>query len=73
MKYILFALLIYLAYQFIFNLLIPVIQTTQKIKKGVREMQGEMEEKMKQEQKSSSVRPDTKERSGDYIDFEEVK
>jgi len=73
MKYILFALLIYLAYQFIFNLLIPVIQTTQKIKKGVQEMQGKMEERMKQEQKSSSAKPDTKERSGDYIDFEEVK
>jgi len=77
MKYILFAILIYLAYQFIFNLLIPVIQTTQKLKKGVQEMKGQMEEQMKKEQgfnsENISKKAPPQKSSEDYIDFEEVK
>jgi hypothetical protein len=76
-KYILFAVLIYVAYQFIFNLVIPVYRTTHKIKKGFREMHSKMQEQMNQQQgytpQPSPTNPEPKTKAGDYIDFEEVK
>ena len=80
MRYILYAILIYIAYQFIFNLVIPVYKTTRKIKKGFREMHGKMQEQMNKQQANNGSngkqwdQPGTKkEEAGDYIDFEEVK
>ena len=74
MKYILFAILIYALYQFIFKLVIPVYQTTQKIKKGFKEMNENMH---RQHQQNSTKAPPQenkpKRKVGDYIDFEEVK
>lgn len=82
-KYVLFAILAYLLYQFIFKLVIPVYLATRKIKKGFREMQTKMQERPfdfaqenQQEhgytpQPSSNQEP--KKKGGDYIDFEEVK
>ena len=81
-RYILYAILIYIGYQFIFNLVIPVYKTTRKIKKGFREMHGKMQEQANGQQQSrpnsSSGKPwkqptANKEETGDYIDFEEVK
>ena len=80
-QFILYAILIYIAYQFIFKLVIPIFLTTRKIKKGFRDMQSKMQEQMKQQQggfegqASTSTAP--KKEAGklkhDYIDFEEVK
>jgi hypothetical protein len=76
MKYVLFALLVYLAYQFIFNLVIPVYRTSRRIRKGFKEMHS----RMQQESSNAGQQPhDFKERStarpdpDDYIEFEEVK
>ncbi|NOT50016.1 MAG: hypothetical protein HOP10_01905 [Chitinophagaceae bacterium] len=76
MKYLLFALLAYLAYQFIFNLVIPVYRTSRKIKKGFREMHS----RMQQESAATShhpgnfeAKPASKPKAGDYIEFEEIK
>jgi hypothetical protein len=71
-KYVLYAILIYVLYQFIFKLVIPVYQTTQKIKKGFREMNNRMNQQ-ESSGSASSQRPGPKTRAGDYIDFEEVK
>jgi hypothetical protein len=71
-KYVLFAVLIYVLYQFIFNLVIPVYQTTRKIKKGFREMHTRMQD----QQNSHTSQPAPSKpvaKAGDYIDFEEVK
>ncbi|MGH2552231.1 MAG: hypothetical protein ACRDEB_00855, partial [Chitinophagaceae bacterium] len=68
-KYVLFAVLIYFLYQFIFRLVIPVYQTTQKIKKSFRDIN----DNMNAQQESSKSTPEKKEKIGDYIDFEEVK
>ncbi|HQU56140.1 MAG: hypothetical protein R2796_07455 [Chitinophagaceae bacterium] len=80
MKYILLALLAYVLYQFIFKLVVPIYQTTQKIKKGFGEMQDRMEEQMKQQRQAqsnqSATTPSPKEpktKAGEYIEFEEVK
>jgi hypothetical protein len=72
-KYVLFAILIYVLYQFIFNLVIPIYQTTRKIKKGFREMNTRMNQQQQQSSPSSSQDTGSKAKAGDYIDFEEVK
>ena len=71
MKYVLFALLAYILYQFIFKLVIPVYQASQKIKKGF----GEMHMKQQQNQPNASAKtPDEpKVKAGEYIEFEELK
>ena len=86
MKYVLFAILAYILYQFIFKLVIPVYLASQKIKKGFREMsarmnhsdgQSRMQEQKQQQQgftpQSSAADPSSQSKAGDYIEFEEVK
>lgn len=76
MKYVLLAIGLYLLYQFIFKLVIPVYTATRKIKKGFREMQNRMQEQMRQQQGFAPQEPAPKEsghKAGDYIEFEEVK
>jgi hypothetical protein len=67
--------LIYILYKLIFEFIIPVYHSTQKIRKQF----GEMETKMQQDINAANARnaavhtePKVK-REGDYIDFEEVK
>ena len=86
MKFVLYAILAYILFQFIFKLVIPVYLASRKIKKGFREMsarmnhsdgQSHMQEQMQQQQgyttQASSSKPEQKTKAGDYIDFEEVK
>ena len=77
MKFVLYAILAYLLYQFIFKLVIPVYLASRKIKKGFQEMQSKMQDQMQQKQgyttQVSSSKPEPKTKTGDYIDYEEVK
>jgi len=77
MKYVLYAFLAYILFQFIFKLVIPVYMATRKIKKGFREMQEKMQEQQNQQQgytpQASATKPEPKTKAGDYIDFEEVR
>ena len=77
MKYVLYAILAYILYQFIFKLVIPVYLASRKIKKGFREMHTRMQENMEQPNgftpQPSASKPEPKTKAGDYIDFEEVK
>jgi hypothetical protein len=77
MKYILFAILIYIGYVFIFKLVVPVYFASKKIKKGFREMHSRMQDEMNKQQgftpQASQPNPAPKTKTGDYIDFEEVK
>jgi hypothetical protein len=76
LRVILYALLIYVTYKVIFDLILPVYKTTQKIKKGFRNMHSQMQDQPNQHpssQRSNSAKSTSKEKAGDYIDFEEVK
>ena len=82
MKYVLYAILAYIVFQFIFKLVIPVYLASRKIKKGFREMQSKMQEHpfdfaQGQQQgytaQPSASNPEPQKKAGDYIDFEEVK
>ena len=77
MKYVLFAILAYIAFQVIFKLVIPVYKATRNIKKGFREMQEKMQD---QQATQTTAGPDhthtpqekPKVKAGDYIEFEEL-
>lgn len=77
MKYVLLAIGLYLLYQFIFKLVIPVYIASRKIKKGFREMQNRMQEQMRQQQgytpQQEPAPKESRPKAGDYIEFEEVK
>ncbi|MEO8721492.1 MAG: hypothetical protein ABI297_03980 [Ginsengibacter sp.] len=70
--------LLYLLYKFIFDFIIPVYESSKKIKKQFGEMQDKMQSDLKnyqnQPQTSQTVSTETtKKTEEDYIDFEEVK
>lgn len=76
MKIILYVLLIWVVFQFVTKLVIPVYRTTRQIKKGFREMQEKMNAQQGNDFNQPQREPDKKTTStkeGDYIEFEEIK
>jgi cytoskeletal protein RodZ len=78
LRFILFALGIYIIYKVVFELVIPIFRTTQKIRQQFSNMQDQMNANGQQNGYSNntpSPKPakKTTTRAGDYIDFEEVK
>lgn len=67
--------LIYIFYKLIFDFIIPVYQSTKKIKKQFGEMQSKMHQDMNAytKQQHAGESHSTKEKDGDYIEFEEIK
>lgn len=77
-KILLLGFFLYILYRFIFEFLLPVYKTTQKIKQGFRDMQEKANQNMNDQQQatnggSKDKNPNKKEMLGEYIDFEEVK
>ena len=70
-------LLIYILYKLIFDFIIPIYQTTKKVKSQFGEMHNKMQEQMNafnQKQNSPSQKPKQEEvKKEDYIDYEEIK
>lgn len=70
--------LLYLLYKFIFDFIIPIYESSKKIKKQFGEMQEKMQSDMRNYQNQQQAaqaqqqKPSTK-KEGDYIDFEEIK
>jgi len=76
LRVLLYIFLIYLVYQFVFNFLVPLYKTAQKLRNGFHEMHDRMNSATGQPQGAQQARPndDTpKEKVGEYIDFEEIK
>lgn len=67
--------LLYLLYKFIFDFIIPVYQSSKKIKKQFGEMQEKMQNDLRnyKNQQAQPRQETTPTKEGDYIDFEEVK
>lgn len=65
--------LIYLLYKFIFDFIIPIYQSSKRIKKQFGEMQEKMDNDIKNYQGHSNPSQATSKKEGDYIDFEEIK
>jgi hypothetical protein len=82
LKYLLYALGLYLLYKLIFGFIIPVYRTTKQVKKQFRDMRSRMEAHLHGEQHEEggvrydpppASKPEPKPNKKDYIDFEEVK
>jgi hypothetical protein len=66
--------LIYILYKLIFEFIIPVYNSTQKIRKQFGEMQDKMHHDINATRTSSNATPEQKpKKEGDYIEFEEIK
>lgn len=77
-KYILLILAAVVLYKLIFDLIIPVYRASRNIKRQFRDINQQMQERMKQGQSAHQQQPtfqkqETRPAKEDYIDFEEVK
>jgi hypothetical protein len=70
-------LLIYILYKLIFDFIIPIYQTTKKVKKQFGEMHNKMQDQMNtfNQQQTSPSKTTTQQpvKKEDYIDYEEIK
>ena len=76
-------LLIYILYKLIFDFIIPIYQTTKRVKKQFGEMQNKMQDQMNtfnkqstaaNNQSTSATKPqDQPKKNEEYIDYEEIK
>ena len=75
MSIILYAILVFIAYQVIFKFIIPVYRATRRFKQGFREMQERFNSQQPgtDPQSSGQQRAESKPPKEDYIEFEEVK
>jgi hypothetical protein len=74
LRFLLYVLLGWLAFNFIFRFIIPVYRTTRQLKKKFREMHDHMqEERVNQNQQPSPQKSAPQATGKDYIDFEEIK
>ena len=71
--------LLYLLYKLVFDLIIPMVRTTQQVKKQFGEMSARMQDKMNEQQQQATAYKSTRKadapkgKNDDYIEFEEVK
>ena len=71
--------LLYLLYKLIFDFIIPIYQTSKKVKKQFGEMHSKMQEQMNQynrqssQQTQTSAPTTTEKKREEYIDYEEIK
>ena len=73
-RIILYSILILIAYNLIFKLIIPIYRATKQVKKGFRDMQDKMNEQMNQQDGfQTATKPEKKKPAADYIEFEEIK
>ena len=72
LRYIIWIFVIYALYRLIFDVIIPVARVSGEMKKKMREFQDTVQQQnpVQEPFKQSN---DTKQKTGDYIDFEEVK
>ena len=78
-RILLYSILFYFLYQLVVGLIIPVFKTTRRMRKDFNDIKTRMNEFMNDPQQnenkqySSKEHSETKNKSEDYIDFEELK
>ncbi|WP_315819522.1 DUF4834 family protein [Paraflavitalea speifideaquila] len=83
LRVILWILLGYFVYRFVFSFLLPIFKVSRQMRRQVKDFQNHMQQAQNEQfrqqpyqqsataQQQSTTPP--KEKSGDYIDFEEIK
>ncbi len=74
-RIIFFAILFYLAYRFVFDLLVPVYKTTKHVRKQFNDLnnQARANQSFQQQEEPIQRAPQGTPKAGEYIDFEEIK
>ncbi len=73
LRYLLIGLAIWFLYRFIFNFVVPVSRATADMKRKMNEFQQQMQSRNVPPQAEPEPQAAPKTKSGEYIDFEEVK
>lgn len=76
LRYIIWAIVIYALFRLIFDVIIPIARVSGQMKRKMREFQDTVHQQQQHHQspqKTYTQPAESKSRSGDYIDFEEVK
>jgi hypothetical protein len=76
LAFLFYCFLAYLLYNIIFKFVIPVYRATKQVKKGFKDMQDRMQQQTGQPNTFSNTTTKSSTstvKTGDYIDFEEVK
>lgn len=73
LRYIIWIFVIYAMYRLIFDFIIPVVRVSGQMRKKVREFQNTMNQQNSETEEMPKHPNSTKQKTGDYIDFEEVK
>ena len=72
LRYIIWIFVIYALYRLVFDVIIPIARVSGQMKKKMREFQDTMHQQ-NAPQESFNQPKDPKQKTGDYIDFEELK
>lgn len=71
---IIWGFVIYLAYKFIFGLLLPVSKAASQIKDNIKKMQETQQQNSRPPEEDTRAKPETPSSTGgEYIDYEDVK
>ncbi len=76
LRYIIWIFVIYAVFRLIFDVIVPIARVSGQMKRKMREFQDNVHQQGPQPtQQDEPVKKsrDTKQKTGDYIDFEEVK
>jgi len=73
LKDIFWCIIIYLLYRFIFELVIPIAKTVNKIKKTVTQMQQDQPKNNQSNTGTQQTKGSTTNINDEYIDYEDVK
>lgn len=76
LAFLFYCFLAYLLYNIIFKFVIPVYRATKQVKKGFKDMQDRMQQQTGPQNTFSNTTTKSSTstvKTGDYIDFEEVK
>lgn len=73
-KLVVWGFIIYLAYKFIFGLLLPVSKAASQIKDNMRKMQENQQQQSRPPEENTQAKSETPPvTGGEYIDYEEIK
>jgi hypothetical protein len=73
LRYIIWIFVIYALFRLIFDVIVPIARVSGQMKKKMREFQDNVRQQNPQQEEPVKKPQDFKQKTGDYIDFEEVK
>lgn len=76
LRYIIWIFVIYALFRLIFDVIVPIARVSGQMKKKMREFQDNVHQQNaghNRQEEHINKSPDSKQKTGDYIDFEEVK